>query len=508
MILPTVLTALLAAAIGAAAGYLMRQQFGRKQAHGQENRIEKKVQEAKEKLVALKAQSESEARAQAAAVEKELDERRQQLVELEKSIAEREHGVSQKQTEFEQKEKSVIEQENAMAQEREQLTILRGEEEKKLAEVGGLTQEQAAARVLELAEDRTKEDVLRRVRKLEHEGEQQFKEKGKMMLINAIQRYGSSQVSEFMSSYVTIPDEGMIGRIIGKEGRNIQHLERMTGCEIIVDEAPNTIMVTGFSPLRRQVAKTAIENLIKDGRIHPGRIEGVVEEAKKQINEDIREAGEAALYELSIIDFPEKLVHLVGRLKYRTSYSQNMLSHSIEVAHVATMLAEELGADVQVTKKAALLHDIGKAIDHDVEGNHVDIGDKIMRKFALDERIIQAANPHDEGYVQRSVEAVIVQVADAVSAARPGARRESLEQYVKRMTDLENIATSYEGVQKCYAIHAGREVRVFVYPDQVDDLQATKIAQQIAKQIESELKYPGDVKVNVIRETRAEAVAR
>jgi len=350
--------------------------------------------------------------------------------------------------------------------------------------------------------------VLRRVHKLEKEGEQQLKEKGKMILVNVIQRYGASQVSEYMSSHVTVPDEGMIGRIIGKEGRNIQHLERVTGCEIIVDEAPNTIMVTGFSPLRRQVAKTAIEHLVKDGRIHPGRIEGIVEEAKKQINEDIREAGEAALYELKIVDFPEKLVHLVGRLKYRTSYSQNMLSHSVEVAHVATMLAEELGADVEVTKKAALLHDIGKAIDHDVEGTHVEVGDKIMKKFGLSEAIINAANPHDEGYVQRSVEAIIVQVADAVSAARPGARRESLEQYVKRMEDLENIATSYEGVEKCYAIHAGREVRVFVYPEQVDDLQAVKIAQQIAKQIESELQYPGDVKVNVIRETRSEATAR
>ena len=508
MAIPLVAAAAVAGVVGLGIGYFIQQQFGRKAAHGQEERIEEKLSAAKEKLASLKEEAQEEARTIRSSAEKELDDRRQQIIDLEKAVAEREKAVNSKQSEFDQKEQTLKTQKEQLAKEQEQLAALRADEETKLAEISGLTQDQAAARVLELAEERTKSDVLRRVHKLEQEGEQQLKEKGKMILANVIQRYGASQVSELMSSYVNVPDEGMIGRIIGKEGRNIQHLERVTGCEIVVDEAPNTIMVTGFSPLRRQVAKTAIERLVKDGRIHPGRIEGIVDEAKKAINEDIREAGEAALYELNIIDFPEKLVHLVGRLKYRTSYSQNMLSHSIEVAHVATMLAEELGADVEVTKKAALLHDIGKAIDHDVEGNHVEVGDKIMKKFGLSDAIINAANPHDEGYVQRSVEAIIVQVADAVSAARPGARRESLEQYVKRMEDLENIATSYEGVDKCYAIHAGREVRVFVFPDQVDDLAATKIAQDIAKQIESELQYPGDVKVNVIRETRAEATAR
>ncbi|MAF80445.1 ribonuclease Y [bacterium] len=508
MTLPLVVSAVIAAAAGLGVGYWLQQQFGRKTAHGQEERITEKLAAAKEKLADLKSAAETEAREIREKGEKELDERRQQIIELEKRVADRENSINGKQTEFEKHEQTVKQQLGDLDKDRAALAALRAEEETKLAEIAGLTQDQASARVLELAEERTKEDVLRRVHKLEQEGEQQLKEKGKMILVNVIQRYGASQVSEYMSSHVNVPDESMIGRIIGKEGRNIQHLERVTGCEIVVDEAPNTIMVTGFSPLRRQVAKTAIERLVKDGRIHPGRIEGIVDDAKKQINDDIRVAGEAALYELNIIDFPEKLVHLVGRLKYRTSYSQNMLSHSIEVAHVATMLAEELGADVDVTKKAALLHDIGKAIDHDVEGTHVEVGDKIMRKFGLSEAVINAANPHDEGYVQRSVEAIIVQVADAVSAARPGARRESLEQYVKRMEDLENIATSYEGVDKCYAIHAGREVRVFVYPDQVDDLEATKIAQQIAKQIESELQYPGDVKVNVIRETRTEAVAR
>jgi ribonucrease Y len=267
-------------------------------------------------------------------------------------------------------------------------------------------------------------------------------------------------------------------------------------------------MISGFSPIRRQVAKTAIEQLMKDGRIHPGRIEEVVEDAKQKINDDIREAGEAVVYDLGIVDFPEKLVHLIGRMKYRTSYRQNILKHSWEAASVATMLAEELGADVNIAKKATLLHDIGKAIDHEVEGNHVEIGEKIMRKFGVDERIIRAAAAHHEDYPFDTVEAIIVQVADAVSAARPGARRDSLEQYVKRMEDLENIATSYEGVNKAYAIHAGREVRVFVEPKSINDLEAIKMAQTIAKQIEQELTFPGDIKVNVIRELRAEAKAR
>ncbi|MBI4021780.1 MAG: ribonuclease Y, partial [Candidatus Andersenbacteria bacterium] len=296
--------------------------------------------------------------------------------------------------------------------------------------------------------------------------------------------------------------------VIGKEGRNIQHLERLTGCEIVVDETPNTIMISGFSPVRRQVAKTALEKLLADGRIHPGRIEEVVEEAKKKINDDIREAGEAVVYDLGIIDLPEQLVQLIGRLKYRTSYRQNILKHSWEAAHIAAMLAEELGADVMIAKKATLLHDIGKAIDHEVEGSHIEIGEKIMKKFGVAERIIAAAAAHHDDPPYESPEAYIVQVADAISAARPGARKDTAENYIKRMEDLENIAASYEGVEKAYAIYAGREVRVFVRPTEVDDLKAIKLAQDIAKQIEQQLQYPGEVRVNVIRELRANAKAR
>ncbi|MEX1997699.1 MAG: ribonuclease Y [Candidatus Andersenbacteria bacterium] len=497
----------IAALAGVAAGYTLRRQLGSKQAQSIEQKIDHKLTAAKEKIAQLRRQAETEAREIRERAEKDLDRRREQIVELEKRITEREGLLTGKLESFEAKEETVARTQEALAHQEAELKKLRFEEEQKLAEISGLTSEQAEARVLELAEARTKEEIVRRIRKLEQEGEKQWENEARDILATVIQRYASSHVAETTTAHVTVPDESMIGRVIGKEGRNIQHLERLTGCEIVIDETPNSIMVSGFSPIRRQVAKTALEQLMKDGRIHPGRIEEVVEDAKKTINDDIREAGEAAVYDLGIVDFPDKLVQLIGRMKYRTSYRQNILKHSWEAAAIAAMLAEELGADVTIAKKATLLHDIGKAIDHEVEGNHVEIGEKIMRKFGIDERIIKAAAAHHEDYPFDTVEAIIVQVADAISAARPGARRDSLENYIKRMEDLENIAASYEGVQKAYAIHAGREIRVFVEPKNIDDLQAIKLAQMIAKQIEQELTYPGEVKVNVIRELRANAMA-
>lgn len=503
-----IVLAALTAAAGIAAGYFLRRQMGTKQAASVESKIDHKLAAAREKVAELRRQADVDAREIREKAERELDSRRSQLVELEKRVAERETTLTSRLEVLEAKDDQLKTERETVATQHAELTQLRRDEEQKIAEISGLTSEQAEKRVMQLAEDRTKEEIVRRIRKLEQEGEKQWETKARDILAMIIQRYASSQVAESTTSHVTVPDESMIGRVIGKEGRNIQHLERLTGCEIIIDETPNSIMISGFSPVRRQVAKTALEALMKDGRIHPGRIEEVVEDAKKKINEDIREAGEAVVYDLGIVDFPEKLVHLVGRMKYRTSYRQNILKHSWEAASIAAMLAEELGADVMLAKKATLLHDIGKAIDHEVEGNHVEIGEKIMRKFGIDEAIIRAAAAHHEDYPFDTVEAIIVQVADAVSAARPGARRDSLENYIKRMEDLENIAASYEGVEKAYAIHAGREIRVFVYPSQVDDLRAIKIAQDVAKQIEQELTYPGEVKVNVIRETRANALAR
>ncbi len=498
-----------AAGLGVAAGFYIRRFFGSRQDVSLDDKIEQKLAAVKEKINKMRAQAEAKAKAIVDKAEADVDSRRQQIIELEKRVSERETKLDAKLEDTE-KHKQELEHEQTQAKERqEELKQLKAEEEKKLADISGLTREEAQARVLQLAEERTKEDIVRRLRKLELEGERTLEEKARDILSTVIQRFASSHVAEHSTSYVDVPDESIIGRIIGKEGRNIQQIERVTGCEIVIDsENPNSVMISGFSPLRRQVAKKALETLIKDGRIHPGRIEEVVEEAKKKINEDIREAGESVVYDLGIIDLPEKLVHLIGRMKYRTSYGQNILRHSWEAARIAVMLAEELGADVNIAKKATLLHDIGKAIDHEVEGNHVEVGEKILRKFGIDEAIIKAAAAHHEDYPFDTREAIIVQVADAISAARPGARRESSEQYIKRMEDLETIANSYEGVAKSYAIYAGREIRVFVEPKKIDDMQAIKLAQDIAKQIEREMTYPGDVKVNVIRELRSNAVAK
>lgn len=497
MTLSSALPAVLAAIVGALAGYGFHIASKKNKGEAIDSKIQEKLASAKEKIQNLKEES-----------EKELDKRKQQIIELETHIAERETKLDTKLENLDQREEDIQKLQSAVESEKHQYETLRDEEQKRLVEISGLTSQQAEQNVLKIAEDRTKEEIVRRVRKMEQEGEHQLEEKARDILSLVIQRYAASHVAENSTSHVDVPDTSMIGRIIGKEGRNIQQLERVTGCEIVIDETPNSIMISGFSPVRRQVAKRAIEALIKDGRVHPGRIEDVVEEAKKKINDDIREAGEAVVFDLGILDFPPQLVHLVGRMKYRTSYRQNILKHSWEAARIAIMLAEELGADVDIAKKATLLHDIGKAIDHEVEGNHVEIGEKIMRKFNISEAIIKAAAAHHEDYPFDTREAIIVQVSDAISAARPGARKENVEEYVKRMENLEQIATSYEGVNKAYAIYAGREVRVFVEPKKIDDLAAIKLAQDIAKQIEQELTYPGDVRVNVIREIRADALAR
>lgn len=500
--------ALVAAGAGAGIDYMWRKQFGVKSAKSLESKLGQKLAEAKKQVAYLREKAEKEAREIKEKAERELDKRRNQLVNLEKRVADHEGSLETKIMGLDEKETALRNTQANLDKQKQQLVDLKAKEEHQLAEISGLTPEQAEARVLELAEERTSDEIVRRVRRLEKEGEKRLEDEARNILSNIIQRYAASHVSETTTTHVHVEDESMIGRVIGKEGRNIQHLERLTGCEVVIDETPNSIMVSGFSPVRRQVAKTALEKLLSDGRIHPGRIEEVVEEAKKKINEDIKEAGEAVVYDLGIMDLPEQLVQLIGRLKYRTSYRQNILKHSWEAAHIATMLAEELGANVNVAKRATLLHDIGKAIDHEVEGNHVEIGEKIMKKFGIPDEVIKAASAHHEDYPFETVEAVVVQVADAISAARPGARRDTAEKYIKRMEDLENIAGSFEGVEKAYAIYAGREVRVFVKPSDIDDLQAIKLAQGIAKRIEQELTYPGDVKVNVIREMRTSAMAR
>ncbi|OHA10242.1 MAG: ribonuclease Y, partial [Candidatus Sungbacteria bacterium RIFCSPLOWO2_02_FULL_47_9] len=337
---------------------------------------------------------------------------------------------------------------------------------------------------------------------------EELERKAKNILTTIIQRLATSTASEVTTTTVTIPSDDLKGKIIGREGRNIRALERAAGVEIIVDDTPGAIIISGFDPVRRHIAKQALEILIQDGRIQPARIEESVEKARQEIEKQIKAAGEAAAFEIGAFDLDPRLLNLVGRLKFRTSYGQNVLMHSVEMSHIAGMLATELGADVQIAKKGALLHDIGKAVDHEVQGTHVEIGRRILEKFGVDKRIVQAMQSHHEEYPYETIESIIVQTADAISASRPGARRDSVENYLKRLQDLEGIANSFVGVEKSYAIQAGREIRVFVTPEKVSDLEAQKLARDIANRIEGELKYPGEIKVHVFRETRVVEYAR
>ena len=377
-----------------------------------------------------------------------------------------------------------------------------------LEQIAKLTEEEAKAKLLAQVEENHKTELVSAIVKMEKNKIEELEKRAQEIMTVAIQRYARSHISEITTSTVNLPSDELKGRIIGKEGRNIRTLERLTGVEIIVDETPESITLSSFDPLRREIAKTALLKLMSDGRIQPARIEEKVEEAKKEVNKKVLEAGEAAVYEVGVLGLPREIIMLLGRLAFRTSYGQNVLLHSIEMAHLANMIAKELGANAEVAKKAALLHDIGKAVDHEIDGTHLELGRKILAKYGIDNAVIKAMESHHEDYPFATPEAYIVTAADAISGARPGARRDTVENYIKRLTELENIVNAFSGVEKSYAISAGREIRIFVQPDKVDDLQALKLAKEMAQKIESELKYPGEIKVNVIRETRAVEYAK
>jgi ribonuclease Y len=357
-------------------------------------------------------------------------------------------------------------------------------------------------------ETRYHDDFLARIQKLERDGAERLDRKAKEILTASIQRLAASTAGDIMTTAVTIPNDDIKGKIIGKEGRNIKTFERVAGVELIVDDTPGTIVISGFDPVRRQIARVALENLILDGRIQPAKIEEVVQKAGVEINKIIKEKGEQAAYECGVLNLDPRVISILGRLYFRTSFGQNVLQHSVEMAHISGMLAAELGADVSIARAGALLHDIGKAVDHEVQGTHVEIGRRILQKFGVDERIIKAMQAHHDEYPYETLESIIVQTADAISGGRPGARRDSVENYIKKLEDLEKIATSRPGVEKAYALSAGREVRVFVTPQAMDDLEAHALARDIATQVEQELKYPGEIKVTVIRETRCVEYAR
>jgi ribonuclease Y len=479
-------------AAGSVLGYLARQSIAKKQLGTVEEKLHKRV---------LQAQSEAEKILEEA--KEKASQTRKELLEAERLLLKKEKILDEKLSRIEEREKEFSQKVEQLRKIKEAIEIKEKEVAERLEKVAGLSKEEAKKQLLEEIEKEYSKDILERVRKIQIEGWKGFEKKARELVALAIQKVAVSQAQEITTTSVTLPSEDIKGRIIGKEGRNIRTLERLTGVELIMDnENPDLVLISSFDPVRRQIAKMALEKLMLDGRIQPAKIEEEVKKAEEEINNKIKEAGEQAVYEAGILDLDPKLVQLLGRLSFRTSYTQNVLAHSLEVAFLAEALANEIGADAKVAKKAGLLHDIGKAVDREIEGSHVNIGIKILEKFNVDPKVITAMKSHHEEYPYESIEAVIVQAADAISASRPGARRDNLENYLKRLSDLEKIATSFEGVEKAYAIQAGREIRVFVKPNEVDDWMAQKLAREIANRIQEELKYPGEIKVVVIRETR------
>lgn len=491
------LVAIFALTIGSILGYYARQSIARRKYGTIEERIQTIVNDAKEKARQIIERS-----------KKEEEQRHQELLKTERLLLKREHILDEKILNFERKEKEFQQKVEKLKGIKENLENLHQEALSNLERVAKLSKEEAKKELLSEVEKDYQKEILEKMRKLESEGWQRFEKRAREILALAIQKTAISQAQEITTTTVSLSNEDIKGRIIGKEGRNIRTLERLTGTEIVIDETPELVIISSFDPIRRQVAKTALEKLIQDGRIQPARIEEIVEKARAEINSQVKEAGEAAVYETGIVGLDPKLVQLLGRLHFRTSYGQNVLLHSLEVAYLAGALADEIGADSRVAKKAGLLHDIGKSVDQQIEGSHTDIGIKILEKFKIEPEVISAMKSHHEEYPYESLEAVIVQTADAISGARPGARKDTLENYLKRLGDLEKIAASFSGVEKTYAIAAGREIRVFVRPEDIDDLAAKKLARDIADRIQEELRYPGEIKVNVIRESRVVEYAK
>jgi ribonuclease Y len=498
---------LLLLAVGLFLGFLVSKLQADRKAKNAEAKAEKIISEAKTKQSDLLLETQNKALRIIDEAKREEARRRKEINELQSRLEKRETVFSQKLLELQDKQQQLYDKVNKIEEIKEKIKQIKEEQLAKLETVAQMTKDEAKQVLLTNVETEIKEDLMSRINKLEKQSVDELEEKSRDMLASTMQRLVSNYTAEITTTNVDLPSDEMKGRIIGREGRNIKVIEQLTGTEIIVDDTPNVITISGFSPIRRHIAKRALDRLILDGRIHPTKIEDAIEQAKKELAVDIKKAGEEAMYELGITGFDTKLVQIIGRLKYRTSYGQNALRHSIEVAHLSGLLAEELGADVTLTKKAGLLHDIGKAVDHEVQGTHPEIGANIAKKFNLSEDIIAPIETHHDDR-PRGLVSVIVKVADAISAARPGARHDSFEQYIYRLEELEKIASSFDGVEKAYAIQAGREVRVFAEASKLDDLGAHQLAREVAKKIEQELKYPGEIKVNVIREMRVTEYAR
>lgn len=463
---------------------------------------------AKEEAQKITDEAKKKAESRLAELKEEEKKKEEELKETEKRLIKKDELLDARQAEMNKEVENIKIKVEEVKKVQEKVAKIEEDKKTELEKVARLSEAEAREELLKDIEHRYEEDILAKIQKLENNNEEKLEERAKEILATSIQRLAVSTASDLMTTSVTIPNNEIKGKIIGKEGRNIRAFERVAGVELIVDDTPGSIVISSFDPIRRQVARLALENLILDGRIQPAKIEELVEKAKEEINKIIKEKGEQAVYECGIFNFDPRIVAIIGRLYFRTSYGQNVLQHSIEMAHIAGMLAEELGADVAIAKAGALVHDIGKALDHEVQGTHIDIGMRILQKFGADEKIITAMKSHHEDYPYETVEAVIVQTADAISGGRPGARRDSVENYLKRLQELEALVNGFPAVEKSYALQAGREIRIFVTPEKISDAEAKLMARDIAIKIEQELKYPGEIKVTMIRETRIIEYAR
>lgn len=497
------IVALLLAVAGVGVGYGVSHVTTKKKLGSAQEAAEKELKKAKREAEKALSEAREEAAKLADQARKDEAARRKELKEVEQRLLDREVALDKKLDSIDKRTEALRKGEAEVEDLKNEIRDIRTKQQEKLEKIAKLTKQEAAEKLMQMTERDIRNDLVGLVNKLQNDARDLAEEKASTIIVEAMERMASEVTAERTVTAVKLEDEEMKGRIIGKEGRNIQALQRATGVDIMVDDTPGMIILSSFDPVRREVARQALEMLMKDGRIHPGRIEEVVEKAQKNVAKDVMRAGEDAAREVGVIGIPREVLQLLGELKYRTSYGQNVLKHSTEMAHIAGIIAEEVGADVKTVKYAALVHDLGKALTHKMEGKHHHISGEILRKYGAPEEVALAAEQHHDDVEATSVEALVVRAVDAISAARPGARNISAENFAERMKELENVANSFKGIEKSYAISAGREVRVFVRPGQIDDLNAIKLARDIATKIESTMQYPGTIKVNVIRETRA-----
>ena len=512
VIVAAIIAAVVGLAIGIGAGYFVRKNISEAKIGEADSLAKNIIDQANKDAETMKKEKLLEAKEEIhkfrSDAEKENRERRSELQKYERRVIQKEESLDRKQQSIESKESNLNQKLRAVDEKQKEVEAIKVKQLEKLEDISGITSEKAKDIILSNAEKEVRHEMSIMIKEIETQAKEDAEKKSREIIGYAIQKCAADHVAETTVTVVNLPNDEMKGRIIGREGRNIRTLETLTGIDLIIDDTPEAVILSGFDPIRREIARIALEKLISDGRIHPARIEEMVEKAKKEVDNIIKEYGEQAIFETGVHSLHPELVKLLGRLNYRTRYGQNVLKHSIEVAHIAGIMAAEIGADIKLAKRAGLLHDIGKAVDHEMEGTHVEIGMDLLRRYKESKDVIHAMSTHHGDYEPQTVEAVLVTAADAISAARPGARRETLEAYIKRLEKLEEIANSYEGVDKSFAIQAGREIRIMVKPEKINDEEIHLLARDITKKIEEELEYPGQIKVSIIRETRAVEYAK